>query len=108
MLSRVLYIPYSSENVVLEKGMTKYLCSCLGVSTSGYYNYLKNEEKRQERDEQDKNDFEITLKVHKYRNRKKGSRQIKLLLQNKYGLNFNLKKDISLETVRKLKKNRHM
>ena len=73
------------------KGMVQYLCSCLGISTSGYYNYLKNEEKRQKRDEQDKKDFEFILKAYKYRNRKKGARQIKLLLQNKFGINFNLR-----------------
>lgn len=74
------------------KGMTKYLCNCLGVSTSGYYNYLKNEGKRKKQDEQDKRDYELILKAYKYRNRKKGARQIKLLLQNKFGTNFNLKK----------------
>ena len=26
--------------------MTSYLCKCIGVSKSGYYNYLKNENKR--------------------------------------------------------------
>ena len=74
------------------KRMTKYLCSCLGISTSGYYNYLKNEERRKKQDEQDKKDYELILKAYKYRNRKKGARQIKLLLQNKFGVNFNLKK----------------
>ena len=44
------------------KRMTKYLCSCLGISTSGYYNYLKNEEKRKKQDEQDKKDYELILK----------------------------------------------
>ena len=29
--------------------MTTYLCECIGVSKSGYYNYLKNENKRVER-----------------------------------------------------------
>ena len=53
------------------KGMTKYLCECLGVSTSGYYNYLRNEEKRKKQDEKDKKDFELILKAYKYRNRKK-------------------------------------
>ena len=74
------------------KRMTKYLCNCLGVSTSGYYNYLKNEEKRQMRDNQDQKDYELILKAYNYRKRKKGARQIKLLLKNKFGINFNLKK----------------
>ena len=74
------------------KRITKYLCDCLKVSTSGYYSYLNNKEKRRERNEQDKKDYELILKAYKYRNRKKGARQIKLLLQNKFGVNFNLKK----------------
>ena len=50
------------------KGMTRYLCNCLGVSTSGYYNYLKNEERRKMQDEKDRQDYELILKAHKYRN----------------------------------------
>lgn len=44
---------------------------CLYVSTSGYYNYLKNQGKRQERDEQDKKDYKLILKAYKYRNKKR-------------------------------------
>ena len=53
------------------KRITKYLCDCLKVSTSGYYNYLNNKEKRREQNEQDKKDYELILKAYKYRNRKK-------------------------------------
>ena len=53
--------------------MTSYLCSCIGVSKSGYYNYLNNENKRIEKD-------------------KKGSRQIKMVLDNEFNIYFNLKK----------------
>lgn len=62
------------------KRMTKYLCSCLGISTSGYYNYLKNEEKRKKQDEQDKKDYELILKAYKYRNRKKRSKTNKTFI----------------------------
>ncbi len=75
------------------KRITKYLCDCLKVSTSGYYNYLNNKEKRREQNEQDKKDYEFILKAYKYRNRKKGARQIKLLLQNKFGVNFNFEEN---------------
>jgi len=37
------------------------LCEIAGVSRSGYYNWLKSEETRRKRDEQDKNDFELIL-----------------------------------------------
>lgn len=74
------------------KGMTKYLCKCLGVSTSGYYNYVKNEEKRLIQDEKDKKDYELVLKAYKFKNRHKGARQIKMVLENEFGIKFNLKK----------------
>lgn len=74
------------------KGMTKYLCNCLGISTPGYYNYLKNEEKRQKRDEQDKKDYELILKAYKYKNRKKGAETNEILA---YHLSESLELDIS-------------
>ena len=39
--------------------MISYLCKCIGVSKSGYYNYLKNENKRVERDDKDQKDFDF-------------------------------------------------
>ncbi len=56
--------------------MTSYLCKCIGVSKSGYYNYLKNENKRIERDNKDQKDFDLILKAYKFKKRKKGARQI--------------------------------
>lgn len=53
------------------KGMTTYLCKCIGVSKSGYYNYLKNEDKRIERDNKDQKDFDLILKAYKFKQRKK-------------------------------------
>ena len=72
--------------------MTSYLCSCIGVSKSGYYNYLNNENKRIEKDKKDQEDFEWILKAYKYKKRKKGSRQIKMVLDNEFNIHFNLKK----------------
>lgn len=74
------------------KGMTRYLCNCLGVSTSGYYNYLNNESKRQIQEEKDKKDYKIILEAYKFKNRYKGARQIKMVLENEFGIKFNLKK----------------
>lgn len=56
--------------------MTSYLCACIGVSKSGYYNYLNNENRRIERDKKDQEDFEMILKAYRFKKRKKGSRQI--------------------------------
>ena len=39
--------------------MTSYLCKCIGVSKSGYYNYLKNENKRIEKDNKDQKDLSL-------------------------------------------------
>ncbi len=72
--------------------MTTYLCNCIGVSKSGYYTYLSNENKRIEKEKKDKEDFEWILKAYKFKKRKKGSRQIKMVLDNKFNIHFNLKK----------------
>jgi len=52
--------------------MTTYLCKCIGVSKSGYYNYLSNENKRILRDKKDQEDFEWIMKAYKFKKRKKG------------------------------------
>lgn len=72
--------------------MTTYLCNSIGVSKSGYYNYLKNESKRIEKEIKDEEDFKWIMKAYKFKNRKKGSRQIKMVLDNEFDIHFNLKK----------------
>ncbi len=72
--------------------MITYLCNCIGVSKSGYYNYFKNENKRIIKDEKDTTDFGLILKAYKFKNRKKGSRQIKMVLENEFDMVMNLKK----------------
>ena len=72
--------------------MTTYLCNCIGVSKSGYYTYLSNENKRIEKEKKDKEDFEWILKAYKFKKRKKGLRQIKMVLDNEFNIHFNLKK----------------
>lgn len=73
-------------------GLTAYLLDAIGVSKSGYYNYLKNEKSRNEKEENDKKEFNKILKAYKFKNRKKGSRQIKMVLENEFGIVMNLKK----------------
>lgn len=72
--------------------MITYLCNCIGVSKSGYYNYFKNENNRIAKDEKDTAAFELILKAYKFKNRKKGSRQIKMVLENEFDTIMNLKK----------------
>lgn len=72
--------------------MITYLCGCVGVSKSGYYNYFKNEDARKKRDKKDEYDFNLILKAYKFKKRKKGSRQIKMVLENEFDTIYNLKK----------------
>lgn len=74
------------------KRMTTYLCSCIGVSKSGYYNYLNNEDERIKRDERDEIEFELIMKAYKFKKRKKGARQIRMVLENEFDTIFNIKK----------------
>jgi transposase InsO family protein len=53
-----------------------WLCTAAGVSRSGYYHYLGTEELRQQREEQDREDFKLILKAYQYRGFKKGARSI--------------------------------
>lgn len=45
----------------------KELCMIACVSKSGYYNWINSASKRQEREEQDENDFELVLDAYSYR-----------------------------------------
>ena len=56
------------------------LCLFCGVSRSGYYNWLKAEKKRQEREKQDEKDFELILRAYKKGGFHKGSRRIQMTL----------------------------
>ena len=67
------------------------LCEVLGVSRSGYYNWLKSADARKAREEQDKADFQLILAAYKKGGRKKGARQIYMVLQHE-GITMNLKK----------------
>ena len=70
----------------------KYLCKISGVSTSGYYNYLKSYNIRKQRERADKKTRDIILKAFNYRGFTKGSRSIKMTLENKFGITFNRKR----------------
>lgn len=59
---------------------TADLCATAGVSRSGYYNWLKAEHKRQEREEQDRRDFDLILEAYMFRGYDKGVRGIRMRL----------------------------
>jgi putative transposase len=74
------------------KQMTKYFCEVLEVSRSGYYSYLKAADSRLDREQKDLEAKEIILKAFNRRGYKKGSRSIKMILENDFGLNYSRKK----------------
>jgi putative transposase len=74
--------------------MVRYLCEIAGVSRSGYYNYftVQSQERRKQRDKQDEQVKEMILKAYRFKNRKKGARQIKMTLENQFETVYNLKR----------------
>jgi transposase InsO family protein len=70
-----------------------WLCAAAGVSRSGYYHYLDTEDLRQQREEQDREDFSMILKAYQFRGYKKGARSIYMrLLHMKPPIYMNIKK----------------
>lgn len=74
------------------KSVVSYLCKSAGVSRSGYYNYLSNERNREKREENDIIVRDNILMAMTFRGYKKGSRGIKMLLEDKYGICYNRKR----------------
>ena len=71
------------------KNMTRHLCKIANVSASGYYKFLSNFRARRIKDLKSK---ELILKAFNYRGYKKGSRSIKMILENKFHIIMNRKK----------------
>lgn len=74
--------------------MVRYMCDISCVSRSGYYKYfssttIKKRKSNEVRDLESKNNI---LKAYNFKNRKKGARQIKMILNNHFGINYNLKR----------------
>jgi len=68
-----------------------WLCEMAGVSRSGYYNWLKSAEKRRNKDEQDKKNFDLILEAYRFRGYDKGRRGIYMRLLH-MGIRMNQKK----------------
>ena len=66
------------------KNMISYLCNISGVSRSGYYKCFWNVtvQKRKSIKVRDLESRENILKAYNFKNRKKGARQIKMILSN--------------------------
>jgi putative transposase len=80
---------------VVDKGlvrMTRYLCELLNVSRSGYYSYIKSTDSRLKRNSSDAKAGELIRKAFHRRGFKKGSRSIKMILENEFSVIYNLKR----------------
>jgi len=70
-----------------------WLCETAGVSRSGYYHYLDTETLRQQREAQDRHDFEIILSAYQFKGYKKGAKSIYMrFLHMKPPVHMNIKK----------------
>lgn len=67
------------------------LCKMAGVSRSGYYGWLKAEQVRQDREEQDRADFQLILDAYRFKGYDKGARGIHMRLLHT-GVRMNPKK----------------
>lgn len=76
-----------------------WLCAAAGVSRSGYYHYLKTEDLRQNREEQDRNDFQTILTAYQFRGYDKGARGIYMRL-----LHMNPPVHMNIKKIRRLMK----
>jgi len=76
------------------KNMISHLCELSGVSRSGYYKYFSNEseELRTNRNANDEIAKHNILKAFNFKKRKKGARQIRMVLENEFGIVYNLKR----------------
>lgn len=72
----------------------RYMCQVAGVSRSGYYNYVSNQNTGvySEKEKADRADFEDILKAYEYKKRNKGARAIKMCLDRDFHIIMNLKK----------------
>lgn len=90
--SKVYQLIFETVEQNQYKRMTKYFCDLLDVSRSGYYSYLKTSTSRKAREQLDLEAKEVILKAFNRRGYKKGSRSIKMILENDYNLIFSRKK----------------
>lgn len=68
-----------------------HLCNIAKVSRSGYYRHIKNTKSKIEKEEKDLKLREIILKAFNHRGYKKGSRSVKMTLENEFGIIINRK-----------------
>ena len=94
-------IPASTKYAIIEQMMQrednmlniKWLCETAGVSRSGYYHYLQTADLREQREQQDRVDFELILIAYNHRGYSKGARSIYMrFLHMDPSVHMNIKK----------------
>lgn len=73
-------------------GMIRYFCDLLNVSRSGYYNYLNSINIQQDKENRDIEAKNNILMAIDFRGYKKGSRSIKMILENEFNIIYSRKK----------------
>ena len=100
-------VPASSKYAIIQE-MTQrdnnllkitWLCAAAGVSRSGYYYYLKTEDIRRQREEQDQKNFLVILEAYRFRGYDKGARGIYMRL-----LHLNPPAHMNIKKIRRLMK----
>lgn len=74
------------------KGMTRYLCQLMNVSRSGYYAFLAAAPIREAYRQAELQTKTLILKIFKRRGYLKGSRSIKMILENEFNICLSRKK----------------
>ena len=100
-------VPASAKYAIIQEMMERennllsisWLCRAAGVSRSGYYSYLQNEEKRMLRETQDRDAFEKILSAYNYRGYSKGARGIYMRF-----LHMDPPEHMNLKKIRRLMK----
>lgn len=90
--SKVFELIYHLISKFNLKGMTKQLCKISNVSTSGFYRFLNTQTCRNIKEDKDLKSRDIILQAFNYCGYKKGSRSIKMTLENEFGVIMNRKK----------------
>lgn len=85
---RIIHEMTSRDNNLLN---ISELCEMAGVSRSGYYNWVGNEDKRKVREMKDEADFLLIKIAYNYRGFDKGARGIYMRLLH-MGVRMNIKK----------------
>lgn len=90
--NRIFQLIYETVSKNSFKNMTKYFCELLGVSRSGYYSYINSSDIREAREQADLKAKNIILKAFRRRGYKKGSRSIKMILENELNIKYSRKR----------------